>query len=98
MVPGILTVSPSDPGVCMTDKLVPIFIPALVAVLLNREQAKGSPLTEDEVIKIRDSAECVMSPLDVIPKMAESRGYDDLDPEDVWNQWVAIRPSLYGQV
>ncbi len=43
------------------EQLVPVFVPALSAVLLNAEDKKGGPLTRDEVIRIsisghRDSA------------------------------------------
>ena len=42
------------------ERLVPTPIPALVAILLNKEREKGSPLTEDEVLEIRDNAVCMM--------------------------------------
>ena len=48
-------------------EIVPV--PALVAVLLNKEKEKGSPLTEDEVINIRDGAACIAMPISVIPKL-----------------------------
>ena len=76
------------------EPLVPVFMPALVAVLLNRDKAKGSPLTEAEVLEIRDACNVVMSPLDVARKVAESRGYEDIDPERAWEEWTAIRPTL----
>ncbi|BCU76550.1 hypothetical protein [Luteolibacter sp. LG18] len=66
----------------------------LVATLLHHEQEKGSPLTEAEVIAIRDQAPCVMSPRDAFEKARESRGYDDIDPEDCWNGWQVVRKGL----
>ncbi|MER9898517.1 hypothetical protein [Mesorhizobium sp. M0130] len=79
----------------MTDEqLVLVAIPSLVAVLLNREQQKGSPLTEDEVVAIRDSAACMAMPCDVAAQVAEKRGYDDIRLENAWEDWNAIRPSL----
>ncbi|MFT3736646.1 MAG: DUF2314 domain-containing protein [Rhodocyclaceae bacterium] len=38
------------------EKLVPVFIPALVAILVNAEDKKGEPLSKEEVIAIRDDA------------------------------------------
>ena len=76
------------------DYLVIMPMPALVAVLMNRERAKGKPLTEAEVLAIRDSAECVMTPRDVAAQIASKRGYDDIDPEQAWETWNAIRPSI----
>ncbi len=74
--------------------LVPVPVPALVALLLHLETEKGAPLTEAEVLAARDGAVCMMMPLSVRDEMAASRGYDDIDPERAWAQWSAIRPSL----
>ena len=73
------------------DQLIIVPVPPLVAVLLNREQQKGSPLTEEEVLAIRDGAECVAMPRDVAAEVAEKRGYDDIDPENAWEDWKRIR-------
>ena len=76
------------------DPLVLVPIPALVAVLLHREQEKGSPLTEAEVLAIRDSAVCEALRYSAAAAIAEGRGYDDIAPEHAWEEWNAIRPSL----
>ena len=76
------------------DPVIPVFIPALVAILWNLEQRQGTPLTEAQVRKIRDDAVCMTMPRSVARKLAESRGYDDLDPEDVWNEWQVARAQL----
>lgn len=36
------------------EQLVPVFIPALGAILVMAEDQKGEPLTYDEVLTIRD--------------------------------------------
>jgi hypothetical protein len=76
------------------EETVLIAIPPLVTILLNREQAKGSPLTEEEVLSLRDDAQCVAVPRGVATHMAEQRGYDDIRLENVWEDWLAIRPDL----
>lgn len=76
------------------EELIPVPVPALVAVLLNQENEKGSPLTETEVTEIRDKAACIMMPISVAAQMAESRGYPDIDPEYVWEQWQQARIEL----
>ena len=76
------------------EELIPVPVPALVAVLLNQENEKGSPLTEQEVLEIRDNAACIMMTISVASEMAESRGYDDLNPEYVWEQWQQARLEL----
>ena len=76
------------------EPLVPVFIPALVALLLNAEQRKGEPLTEQEVLAVRGSGACIMLPLSERDLLFEKRGYDDIDPEDCWRQWLAVRGEL----
>ncbi|RZF80187.1 hypothetical protein EXT46_12875 [Pseudoalteromonas sp. CO325X] len=74
-----------------------VHIPALVAVLLNAETKKGAPLTEQEVLGIRDSSQCMAMPLDVAVELAEERGYADIDPENAWDEWQSVRLELlYG--
>lgn len=75
-------------------ELIPVPVPALVAVLLNKEKQKGSPLTESEVNEIRDSAACIMMPISAVQTMEESRGYSDIDPEYAWKQWQQARREL----
>ena len=77
-----------------SDILVIYPMPSLVATLLNREQAKGSPLTEAEVIEIRDGCHSVAVPIDVAVKIDAERGYKDIDPERCWEQWQEARKSL----
>ncbi|AZC27427.1 MULTISPECIES: hypothetical protein [Pseudomonas] len=75
----------------MTDQLCLVFVPALVAVLLNAETTKGMPLTEAEVLEIRDSAACIALPVEVALSMENERGYRDLVAEDCWAQWQQYR-------
>jgi hypothetical protein len=76
------------------ERLIPVFMPSLCALLLNRERAKGAPLSEAEVIAIRDDAIAVMMPEAEASALAESRGYPDINPERCWTEWVALRPTL----
>ncbi len=75
----------------MTDQLCLVFVPALVAVLLNAETTKGTPLTEAEVLEIRDNAACMALPVAVALNMENERGYRDLVAEDCWAQWQQYR-------
>ncbi len=76
------------------ENLKLVHVPALVAILLNAEGKKGSPLTEKEVLDIRDSSQCMAMPLDVAEKVAEERGYADIDPENAWVEWQSVRLEL----
>ena len=52
----------SPPANGPDDPLCLVFIPALVTILLNVERKTGRPLTEAEVIAIRDKAVCMTMP------------------------------------
>lgn len=74
--------------------LVPVFIPALSAVLIAAEDNKGEPLTNEEVVSIRDNAACIMMTQADSSKLVESRGYLDIDPENCWYDWQMLRREL----
>jgi hypothetical protein len=78
----------------MDDPLVAMAIPPLVAILLNREKAKGSALTQDEVQTLRDTATCVMVPASIRKAMEEKRGYPDIDLDNAWEEWLSFRKEL----
>ena len=76
------------------SQLIPVFIPALVVLLHNLEREKGSPLTEQEVFDIRDKGVCMMMRVEDAIALDEKRGYNDIDPERVWEQWQEARTQL----
>ncbi|WP_223452696.1 MULTISPECIES: hypothetical protein [unclassified Pseudomonas] len=78
----------------MTGQLCVVFIPALSVVLQGAEANKGSPLTEAEVLRIRDQATSVAVPFDVALDMENDRGYRDLIAEDCWNEWQRLGLSM----
>jgi hypothetical protein len=79
----------------MTDeKLVPVFMPTLTHWLTHREREKGAPLTEQEVLEIRDSALVMMVRESVAEEMAQERGYRDIDPQNCWLEWQQMREQI----
>lgn len=76
------------------DDVLIIPVPSLVATLLNRERAKGSPLTRDEVIEIRDKCPCIAMTPDQLKRVEERRGYPDIDPEWAWEHWQEARKDF----
>ena len=78
------------------DPLVAIFMPPLLKMLFHLEKKKGAPLTEDEVLAIRDQALCMKVRASAAAAMAEKRGYLDISPEDCWKEWQTRRAALYG--
>ncbi|HEY1186565.1 MAG TPA: hypothetical protein VGE74_02860 [Gemmata sp.] len=49
------------------------------------------PLTEEQVLHIRDAAHAVVSPARPASAVDQRRGYADVDPADAWKSWQAIR-------
>ncbi|MEE9326933.1 MAG: DUF2314 domain-containing protein [Cocleimonas sp.] len=73
------------------EELIPLIMPSLFSILLAAEEKKGSPLTEKEVLNIRDNSPSIMTPKHVANALTEKRGYEDLAPENVWNEWLIFR-------
>lgn len=76
------------------NKLILTFIPSLVSLLWAREESKGAPLTEQEVLEIRDKAKVVALPEEVAVKVASERGYRDIDADRCWEEWQRARIEL----
>ena len=76
------------------EPLVVVFVPPLVDVIRQAEEAKGEPLTEAEVTALRDEAICITMRQSHAQAFESKRGYPDLDPENVWPEWQAIRSEL----
>lgn len=76
------------------DPLCLVFIPALVALLLNAERKKGALLTEAEVFAFRDAAACMAMPASQAAILESKRGYPDIVAEDAWNEWSRARVEL----
>jgi hypothetical protein len=75
-----------------SDPLVVVPIPPLVTLLQHQEMEKGSPLTESEVVAIRDGAICMTMSSSRAANLAASLGFADIDPAEAWEEWVRVRP------
>lgn len=69
-------------------------MPTLCSLLVHAEDKKGSPLTEQEVLSIRDKSVCIMMDAADAAKMEASRGYRDIDPDNCWFDWLVLRKSM----
>jgi hypothetical protein len=69
------------------EPIVIVPIPPLVTLLLHLEKEKGAPLTEAEVIEIRDKAICMTMRVSHRDQLATKRGYADISLENVWDEW-----------
>jgi hypothetical protein len=77
-----------------SEKLVICCVPSLVATLLNRENAKGSPLTKEEVLQIRDKCPAIALRPETAAEMEKNRGYKDIEFDYCWEQWQEARKYL----
>ncbi|WP_234095938.1 hypothetical protein [Citrobacter portucalensis] len=68
-----------------------VFIPALIVVLIDKEQDIGRELTRYEVESIRDGATAIRLPAEAAEGIIRERGYRDIDPENVWREWQAYK-------
>jgi hypothetical protein len=76
------------------DDLAPVFMPALVALLISAEELNGAPLTRNQAMAIRDNANCVMLPPSARAEIEQERGYADINPEQCWEEWLTVREKL----
>jgi len=75
--------------------LIIVCVPSLVSVLARHEQEKGAPLTENEVLDIRNGAAAIALPADVAEGLDIKRGYKDIGFENCWEEWKQIRLTLH---
>lgn len=73
-----------------------VFIPALVALLAHAERTLSRPMTQAEVLLLRDKASCIAMSHEMAAAAEEARGYSDIVAEDVWNEWQAVRKDVPG--
>jgi hypothetical protein len=80
------------------EPMVTVFLNPLVMLLAGRERQKGSPLTEAEVLEVRDRAACTQMPLSQAERFYASLDAQvpipRLNPERIWDEWQETRVGL----
>lgn len=71
--------------------LILLSVPPLLALLQRAEELKGAPLSEGEVLRIRDGGVCIAVRASIAAEMEAARGYADLDAENAWREWQSFR-------
>jgi hypothetical protein len=67
-------------------------VPDLIVQLWLRESQMGRPLTEPEVLNVRDEGTAIALPRSEHESyVCRPREYRDIDPEDCWIQWRSRR-------
>jgi len=74
-----------------------VFVPALMSVLAVAEQDRGAPLTESDVLAIRDAAGAIAVPAAKAADLDKGRGYADLHADRCWQEWQAARGRYFNQ-
>lgn len=78
------------------EPIVLVFLNPLAMLLAAAEEKKGSPLTREEVLAVRDGARCIAMPESKAEKFYASMEaqfpnlYPRIDPDRVWEEWQAI--------
>ena len=82
----------------MEEKLIIMFMPPLLELLETFERKQQSNLTKNEVETIRDKAIGMVVRRSVFEAMVKKRGYRDLRPEYVWEDWMTYKNNLEGSM
>jgi hypothetical protein len=90
---GVWRVGPPGGKARDTGDVMPVFVPALRVLLQALEDKAGKPLTRAQVETVRDDGACVAMEARDAQRLERERGYADLDPELVWEQWKAVRSA-----
>jgi hypothetical protein len=81
------------------EPMVTVFLNPLMMLLAGAERQKGSPLTEAEVLRVRDTAACVQMTQSQANKFYESLDSQmpipRLNPESIWDEWQAVRDRIH---
>ena len=75
----------------LANTLTLMFVPALAVQLEQAEWRKCAPLTEEEVLRLRDQAIRFPVPASLVDGLEACRGFRDLSPGRVWEEWQERR-------
>jgi len=73
----------------MSDKLVPLFMPSLAALIVRVHKEVGRPLSRGEVYRILDKAAAMMAPWSTVDSVVKRRGYEDFNPDTCYEDYLA---------
>lgn len=76
------------------EPLIAVFMPSLISLLIAAERRAGRPLERAQVEAIRDEAIVVAIPQSAVAPIVEGRGYDDIDPERCYEEYLRVRAEV----
>jgi hypothetical protein len=87
---------PAEPA--PAEPMVIVFLNPLAMLLAGRERQKGAPLTEAEVLAVRDDAACTQMTVSQAVKfytaLDAQMPIPRLDPDRIWEEWQAVRAQV----
>jgi hypothetical protein len=88
----------SEKNAMSDEPTVKVYLNPLMTLLAGKERQKGSPLTEAEVLAVRDSAVFVQMTKAQAQKFYESLDSQvpvyRMDPDRIWEEWQEIRDKV----
>lgn len=63
------------------------FIPSLLSVLIAAKEKKKAPLTDNEILSLRDKLPSIILPDPLIEELNKGRTYRDIDAIDCIAEW-----------
>jgi hypothetical protein len=88
---GVFRFGPAGGKARPQRELSLVFTPTLASILTALEAELGRPLTQTEAEKARDQAACIAMKHSDAQQLERSRGYADVNPEQVGQQWQQLR-------
>ena len=84
--------------VAAAEPTVKVYLNPLVMLLAGAEKLKGSPLTEAEVLKVKDTAVAVEMPASkaqIFYASLDSKvPVHRLNPDNIWREWQEAREHI----
>jgi hypothetical protein len=81
-------------AICLPKDTVLVYEPPLAQTLGRYERGEGRPLTQQEVLYLRDTEFCRFVSRDEARAIEAARGYADVDYENVWESWQQLRAEM----
>lgn len=75
------------------EPLAPVVAVNLADVLRRMEKSKGAPLTEEEVLAVRNEVPFIMLPREKADEFVAQWQGDYINPASPWNAWQALKAS-----
>ncbi len=75
------------------DKVL-VYEPPLAQTIGRYERGEGRPLTEKEVLYLRNTEFCRFVSRDEALAIEQARGYPDIDHKNAWEAWRQLRAEM----